>query len=107
MTIIRALPTGVRSLSRLLAVAALVTVLGSVLPAAASPAAAGGTPMPAGVPRPDGGKPMPLAAPNGPSGSACQIVIGKAAGPKHLSPVLSSECAKPGSGSPQRPPTRC
>jgi hypothetical protein len=96
MVAARALSSRVRRPATLLVVAILATALSSALPAAASPAAAGGTPMPAGVPHPDGGKPMPLAAPNGPSGTACQILIGKAAGPKHLSPVLSSECAKPG-----------
>ena len=96
MVAARALSPRMRRPATLLVVAILATALSSALPAAASPAAAGGTPMPAGVPRPDGGKPMPLVAPNGPSGTACQILIGKAAGPKHLSPVLSSECAKPG-----------
>ena len=96
MVAARALSPRMRRPATLLVVAILATALSSALPAAASPAAAGGTPMSAGVPRPDGGKPMPMVAPNGPSGTACQILIGKAAGPKHLSPVLSSECAKPG-----------
>jgi hypothetical protein len=41
--------------------------------------------------------PASAAAPADVSSSAeCQIVIGKAAGPEHVSPVLSSQCAKPG-----------
>ena len=95
MTASRLAPSRLRRPSMLLAVLALLTVLGSVLPAAASPAADGGKPMPARVAVPDGGKPMPLAAPAGASGAACQIVISKATSSSPSS-VLSSQCAKPG-----------